>query len=130
VAKEALDLWSEELAEAFRAVGPDITERSVFGGRAFFVGEALIGVVESVSGQLRARFRDDVRADLERRSHFDPKSALPMLLIVTEDDRDYARMIVPKAYEHAKRPLAAPPPVAPTRVAARSHEPVRRRRAR
>jgi hypothetical protein len=129
LAKEALDLWSEELAAAFRTVGPDVIERSIFGGRAFLVGEALIGVVETVAGQLRVRFRDDVRSDLEGRSHFDPQSPLPMLLIVTEDDRDYARSILPKAYELAKRPRpVAPPPPPPARAG--PGEPVRRRRAR
>ena len=127
MAKEALDLWSEELAEAFRIVGPDITERSIFGGRAFLVGDALVGAVETVSGQLRVRFRADVRSDLESRPHFEPQSPLPMLLIVTEDDRDFARALVPKAYEHAKRPVASPPrPV--HRIP--SGEPARRRRAR
>ena len=129
LAKEALDLWSEELAEAFRGVGPDIKERSIFGGRAFPVGDALVGAVESVSGQLRVRFREDVRGELEVRSHFEPQSPLPMLLIVTEDDRDYARALVPKAYELAKRPVvAAPPPPRAQRVA--PSEPARRRRAR
>ena len=58
MAKEALDLWSEELAKAFRGSGPDVTERSVFGGRAFLVGGTLVAVVENVSGQLRTRFRE------------------------------------------------------------------------
>lgn len=126
MAKEALDLWSEELAHAFRGAGPDVTERSVFGGRAFFVGDALVGVVETVSGQLRARLREELRSELESRSHFDPQSPLPMLLIVTEDDRDYIRSLVPLAYERAKRP-ARPPARA---VRAEPTEPVRRRRTR
>lgn len=128
MAKEALDLWSEELADAFRAAGPDVVERSIFGGRAFLVGDALIGAVESVSGQLRTRFREDVRGDLAQRTHFEPQSPLPMLLIVTENDRDFARSLVPKAYEQAKRggPLAARP-AAPQPTAA---GPARRRHSR
>jgi hypothetical protein len=131
LAKDTLDLWSEDLATAFRSAGADIIERSIFGGRAFLVGDALIGVVENVSGQLRVRFREDVRGDLESRSHFDPKSPLPMLLIVTDDDRDYARALVPKAYEHAKRPRAAVPEPRPAqRSVASGAGTARRRRTR
>jgi hypothetical protein len=129
---QALDLWSNELAEAFRSAGPDVTERSVFGGSAFLVGDALIGMVENVSGQLRTRFRADLRSDLEPRSHFDPQSPLPMLLIVTEDDRDYVRGLIPKAYERAKQPAPEPPPpVAAARsVTGAAAGTVRRRRTR
>jgi TfoX/Sxy family transcriptional regulator of competence genes len=127
MAKEALDLWSEELVTAFRSAGPDVSERSIFGGRAFLVGDALVGVVETVSGQLRVRFRDELRPDLEARSHFEPQSPLPMLLIVTDDDRDYARSLVRKAYERAKDPAPARPAPEPQ---ATTIEPTRRRRTR
>ena len=127
---QALDLWSNELAEAFRSAGPDVTERSVFGGAAFLVGDSLIGMVENVSGQLRARFREDLRPDLEPRPHFDPQSPLPMLLVVTEDDRDYVRGLIPKAYEQAKRPLpepSGPVAAAPSAPSAAPGTPRRRR---
>ncbi|TMD61020.1 MAG: TfoX/Sxy family protein [Chloroflexi bacterium] len=130
MAKEALDLWSEELAKAFRGSGPDVTERSVFGGRAFLVGGTLVAVVENVSGQLRTRFREDLRAELEGRTHFNPASPLPMLLVVTEDDRDYAISLAPMAYDRARN--GSPRPAATTQrtVGATAAEPVRRRRAR
>ena len=130
MAKEALDLWSGELAEAFRAAGPDVTERSVFGGRAFLVGAALVAVVETVSGQLRTRFREDLRPDLQGRSHFNPASPLPMLLVVTENDRDYAISLVSKAYERARNGPVREGPPASRPVRTTPAEPVRRRRAR
>ena len=128
MSKEALPTWVEDLARAFRAAGDDVVERSIFGGRAFFVGgESLVGMVELVGGQLRVRFREELRAELAARPHFDARSALPALLIITDDDRDYARSLAPKAYEIAKRPRAAarPPAAAPDATATRRRRPTR-----
>lgn len=115
---EVLVAWADDIARAFRGSGPDLTERSIFGGSAFFVGDAFVGAVENVSGQLRVRLREELRDDVAARPHFDPSVALPTLLIITDDDRDYARGLVPKAYERAKRPtprpVARPPGPTPT----------------
>jgi TfoX/Sxy family transcriptional regulator of competence genes len=111
---EVLAGWSDDIARALRETGPDVTERSIFGGSAFFVGDSFVGLVENVSGQLRVRFREELRGDLSSRSHYDPTAALPTLLIITADDRDHARSLAPKAYERAKRPA----PAAPARAAA------------
>jgi hypothetical protein len=123
---QTLPQWADELAAAFRETGPDIVERSVFGKRAFLVEDSLVGTVELRSSRLAVRLRLDesTRAELEARAHFDPQSPIPTLLIVTEDDKEFALRLIPHAYRFAH--AAERSTEQPTTAAAAS--PPRRRR--
>lgn len=122
---DTLQLWAEEIAAAFKAAGPDVSERGMSGARAFLVGDAVVGVVELKPGRLAIRLRlaDADRAELEARAHYDRQAPIPTLLVVTEDDRDFVRGLIPRAYQHARE--TKPPPAAPAAPTA----PRRRRRA-
>lgn len=99
-----LPVWADELAEAFKSAGPNVDEKVMFGGRAFLVDGRLMGHVELRANALRVRFRlaEPQRHALEARAHYDPASPLPALLVVTEDDRDFARSLVRHAYRFAR----------------------------
>lgn len=127
---ETLPLWADELAAAFKATGPDVVERSVFGKRAFLVEESLVGTVELRASRLAVRMRLDesTRAELEARAHFDSQSPIPTLLIVTEDDKEFALRLIPHAYRFARS--AEPSTEHPTTTAAGASPPRRRRTAR
>lgn len=126
----SLPRWADELAAAFKETGPDVAERSIFGGRAFLVEGALIGTIELKVGQLAVRLRLDERsiAQLRARAHFDPESAVPTLLIVTDDDRDFAISLIPQAYRFARSKRVEPVPPAPATVAPGPAPAPRRRR--
>lgn len=126
---ESLPRWADELGAAFKESGPDTTERSLFGGRAFLVDGSLVGMVELKSGQLAVRMRLDGSrlAELQARAHFDPQSSIPTLLIVTEDDRDFAISLIPHAYRFARSKEAQGEP--PTPAATATGPAPRRRRS-
>lgn len=122
-----LPQWADELAAAFRETGPDVVERSVFGKRAFLVDDSLVGTVELRTSRLAVRLRLDesTRAELEARAHFDPQSPIPTLLIVTEDDKQFAIRLIPHAYRFAR---TAQPSTEGSPTATAGTSPPRRRR--
>lgn len=129
----ALPEWAERIAEAFKAAGPDVVERTISGRRAYVVGDRLIGDVELGDNSLRVHLRlsGTQRGELAARAHLDPNDP-GTLVIVTEADRDFALKMIPHAYDSARSARArapessrdhprsvAPKPAAPRRRTAR-----------
>ncbi len=104
----ALPQWAEQIAEAFRAAGPDVAEKRISGRRAYVVADRMLGDVELRADGPRAHLRlgEPQRASLRHRSHVDP-NALDTLVVVTESDRDFVIEMVPYAYKHARSPQPA-----------------------
>lgn len=129
MSNESLAIWAEDLARAFREAGTDVTERSLFDRQAFLVDDRLVGMIDLRGGVLKARLNvgGTDRAKVIARPTHDPNGTMPTLLIVTEDDLDFARALVPSAYRYAQ---AARPPEPAASAPASDPAPTARRRQR
>lgn len=129
----ALPAWAEQIAEAFRAAGPDVSEKTISGRRAYVVADRMLGDVELQSNSLRMHLRLPAaqRDALLARPHLDPHES-DTLVVVTEADRDFALEMVPHAYRHARSasPEAPAASAEEPRPVGRQSGPARRRPAR
>ena len=107
---DALPAWAEQVAEAFRAAGSDVTEKTISGRRAYVVGDRMLGDVELRDNSLRVHLRLPTRqrAALAARPHLDPYEP-DTLVVVTESDRDLALEMLPHAYGHTRSVLSELP---------------------
>lgn len=99
---------AESIREAFLSAGDGIREKRTVTGRAFLVEDRAIGQTDVRAGTLRTRIwlPDKERRAFESRPTFDLDSG--WLHLVSDDDIQFVRNILPVAYRAVRAGTALP----------------------
>ncbi len=98
------------LREAFLAAGSDMHERKTVTGQAFLAGGRAVGQIDVRANVVRARLwlPAKERAQFEARPTFDRESG--WLHVVSDEDVQFFRALIPVAYRTAASGAEAAPP--------------------
>lgn len=96
------------LRDAFASADPKVEERRTGTGRAYLVSGRMVGQVDERSGAVRVRMwlADRDRTSFQRRPTFDEQSG--WMVVVSDDDVDFVRELVPAACRAALEGRATP----------------------